>query len=105
MRSLFNFGMVFALVDLIGSGLWARVPLSEFTTRDIILARARIEQRISLGETALETGLPSLAESSFAKVLDALPQEDARRNGLRLNWTREGFQIPLHGNCGGRCWN
>ncbi len=86
MRSLFNFGMVFALVDLIGSGLWARVPLSELTTRDIILARARIEQRISLGETALETGLPSLAESSFAKVLDALPQEDARRNGLRLKW-------------------
>ena len=64
----------------------AQVPLAEKSGPDVVLERARMEQRISTGTTALQSGLASLAEKSFAQVLEVLPKEDPRYEGVRLQW-------------------
>jgi len=62
----------------------AEIPLSQKTSEDIILNRARVKQQISTGVTALQTGLPSVAARIIAQVLKELPEEDHRVEGLRL---------------------
>ena len=65
---------------------FAEVPLSEQTSQEVVAVRTRIEQRISTAETALETGLASIAARAFAQVLQELPEADSRRQDLRLKW-------------------
>ncbi|MEK9985237.1 MAG: hypothetical protein VW879_10885, partial [Opitutae bacterium] len=64
----------------------AQAPLAKDSATDVVLQRARIEQRISLGSTALETGLASLAAKSFGQVLNELTEEDPRYISIRLKW-------------------
>ena len=64
----------------------AQAPLAKDSATDLVLERARIEQRISLGTTALETGLASLAAKSFGQVLNELSEEDPRYISIRLKW-------------------
>ncbi len=76
----------------------AQAPLAKDSATDIVLQRARIEQRISLGTTALETGLASLAAKSFGQVLNELTEEDPRYISIRLKWVsallaRGSFQL------------
>ena len=67
-------------------GMAEAVPLAKAGSAEVVLERARLEQRISTGTTALESGLASLAEKAFSQVLDVLPAEDPRHEVIRLMW-------------------